>query len=90
METRLDAHLVAKTNGKGNPKQEYITGKIRVTVIAPELLRVEFDDRSSFTDSATQAVWYRDLGEYEYSLKFLDKHIVVKTEKAEYYVNRNK
>lgn len=90
METRLDAHLVAKTSGRGNLKQEYVTGKIRVTVIAPELIRVEFDEKSSFTDSATQSVWYRDLGECEYSLKFLDKHIAVKTEAAEYYVNRKK
>ncbi len=90
METRLDAHLVAKVQGKGNPKQEYITGKIRVTVIAPELIRVEFDDRSSFLDSATQSVWFRDLGEYPYTLKFLDKHIAVATEKATYYINRKK
>ena len=90
METRLDAHLVAKTNGKGNLKQEYIAGKIRITVIAPELIRVEFDDRSTFLDSATQSIWYRDLGECEYSLKFLDKHIAVTTSVATYYISRKK
>lgn len=90
METRLNAHLVAVTNGKGNPKQEYITGKIRITVIAPELIRVEFDDKSSFLDSATQSVWFRDLGEYPFELKFLEKHIAVVTGKATYFINRKK
>lgn len=90
METRLNPHLVAKTAGKGNPNQEYISGNIRVTVIAPELLRVEFDPRSTFLDKATQSIWYRDLGSCEYKLIFEDKHLVVKTEKATFYVNRKK
>ena len=90
METRLDAHLVAKTNGKGNPNQEYIAGNIRITVIAPELVRVEFDPMSSFVDEATQSVWYRDLGTSEFSLHFHDKHIEVKTQKASYFINRKK
>lgn len=90
MEIKLNPHLVAKTNGKCNPKQEYITGKIRITVIAPELIRVEFDDRSTFVDSATQSIWFRDLGECPFTLRFLEKHIEVKTEKAVYYINRKK
>ena len=90
METRLDAHLVAQTKGKGNPNQEYITGKIRITVIAPELIRVEFDDRSTFLDDATQSVWFRDLGECPFTLKFLDKHIAVATSVATYYIHRKK
>ncbi len=90
METRLDAHLVAKTEGAPNQEQVYVNGRMRITVIAPELLRVEFDARSGFLDEATQSIWYRDLGKYPFSLEFSDKHVIVKTECAVYYINRKK
>ncbi len=90
MNTKLNSHLVAKTSGKAHPKQIYVSGNIRITVIAPELIRVEFDPRSTFLDEATQSIWYRDLGECEFSLQFLDKHIVVTTNTAVYYINRKK
>ncbi len=88
MKTQLDEHLVAKTAPLGNPKQTYITTHFRFTVIAPDLLRAEYDPKCTFTDEATQTVWFRDLGEYPYKLEFKEKHVVVETEKAKFYFNR--
>ena len=87
MKAKLDPHLIARTNGKANPKQIYINRNIRITVIAPELIRVEFDHRGKFLDQATQAVWFRDCGECSYQVKKQDKYLVVETEKAAFYIN---
>ena len=90
MNAKLDPHLIARTEGMANPKQMWISGKVRITVIAPELIRVEFDDRKTFQDQATQAVWFRNLGECPYTVTEQGKHLVVRTEKAVFYVDPRK
>ena len=90
MSTKLDPHLIAVTDGKANSRQVYTEGDVRITVIAPELIRVEFDRRGNFLDQATQAVWFRDCGECSYEISRREKHLVVKTEKAEFFVDTQK
>ena len=90
MKTKLDPHLIAATNGKANPNQIYKDGTVRITVIAPELIRVEIDQRGKFLDKATQAVWFRDCGEWSYTIRKQDKHLVVRTDKAAFYVHTGK
>ena len=87
MKTQLDPHLIAKTNGKANPEQVYADGKVRITVIAPELIRVEFDARGVFLDQATQAVWFRDCGTCSYEVKTQGKYLLVETEKASFFID---
>ena len=87
MRTKLDPHLVAVTNGAANPRQVYIHQNVRITVIAPELIRVEFDPRGTFLDKATQAVWFRDCGEWEYTVESVGKYLIVRTDKAEFHVD---
>ncbi|WP_255198611.1 glycoside hydrolase family 31 protein [Halorarius litoreus] len=48
----------------------------RVTVLAPELLRVEFDPDGAFDDRATQTVWYRDQPVPEFSVDRGDEVVV--------------
>lgn len=90
MHTSLDPHLIAETHGKANPKQIYQQGNLRVTVLAPELIRVEFDRCCQFLEQATQAVWFRDLGECTYSVTEAPPHLIVRTEKAVYYIHTRK
>ena len=90
MNAKLDPHLIAKTGGMANPKQVSVNGKVRITVIAPELIRVEFDDKAEFLDKATQSVWFRDCGECEYTVKPQGVYLVVETEKAKFYVDTRK
>ena len=87
MRTKLDPHLIAETNGNANPKQIYQQGNLRVTVLAPELIRVEFDRYGRFLDKATQAVWFRDLGECAYSVTQSPPHLIVSTEKMSCYIH---
>ena len=90
MNTHLDPHLIAHTNGSANPSQIYQSGSIRITVIAPELIRVEFDRNRRFLDQATQAVWFRDCGTCAFSVEQQEKHLTVKTEKATFYIDNRK
>ena len=51
-------------------------GDTRVTVLTDRLFRIE---RGSFTDEATQAVWYRDFPAVEYTWHCESGHILIKT-----------
>ena len=84
---RLNDHLIAKTAGSPNLKQVFETENTRITVLAPELIRVEFGSKDTFTDKATQAIWFRDLGECTYGVEIQKKHLIVRTEKVTFYVN---
>ncbi|MDD4001080.1 MAG: hypothetical protein PHX62_09365, partial [Bacilli bacterium] len=77
----LDSHLIPKTKPAANPGQMYISDKVRITVIAPELVRFEVSDSFVFCDEATQIVWFRDLGECKFDLVFKPDHIMVVTSK---------
>ena len=90
MKPMLDSHLIAKTNGRANPSQIHIAGNTRITVIAPELIRVEFDPQGSFLDKATQAIWFRDGGQWPYAISKQGRHLVVETGKARFWVNSRK
>ena len=84
---KLDPHLIAVTAGGADPRQVYVEDHIRVTVLAPELIRVEFDDRKKFLDQATQAVWFRNCGECTFGITHEEKYMVVATEKAVFYID---
>ena len=90
MKTRLDPHLIAVTAGKAHPNQIYADGEVRITVIAPELIRVEFDRKKKFLDQATQAVWFRDCGQWDFTVRKDGKSLIVQTEKAVFYVDTTK
>ena len=87
MNPTLDPHLIAQTNGNANPRQIHISGNTRITVIAPELVRVEFDPQGEFLDKATQAIWFRDGGQWPYSVTKQGSHLVVETEHASFYIS---
>lgn len=86
----LDSHLIPKTKPAANPNQMYISDKVRITVIAPELVRFEVSDSFVYCDEATQIVWFRDLGECKFDLIFRPDHIMVATSKAKFYYHRKK
>ena len=90
MNTHLDPHLIAHTGGRANPSQIYQCGAVRITVLAPELIRVEFDRSRRFLDQATQAVWFRDLETCAYSVEQQENYLTVKTEKAVFYIDTKK
>ena len=87
-EKTLHKHLVAKTDGKAEPDNILIAGSIRITVIFPNLIRVECGSEKSFCDEATQSVWYRNHGKVDFTYEITKTKIIIKTEKAEFCINR--
>lgn len=54
-------------------------GNLRVTVIAPALIRLEWSEKGIFTDKATQKIWNRDLGAVEFIRKDYDDECEIGT-----------
>lgn len=86
----LNKHLIAKTKPVARPEQTVTLGNIRVTVLTPELIRLEVCDSLKFLDQATQIVWYRNLDECPYKADFNEKEIVITTERAVFHIDRKK
>ncbi len=65
----------------------YEADNIRITVITPCLIRVE---KGMFTDSATQRVQNRDLGEVSYEIKHSGDRCTVRTKEAAFCIDMKK
>ncbi|MDE7060567.1 MAG: hypothetical protein K2O71_03100, partial [Lachnospiraceae bacterium] len=64
----MEKHLIAKTRPAANKENIIVRGKIRVTVLTPELFRIEEDETKDFCDGATQAIWFRDMEPVEFEV----------------------
>ncbi len=80
----LNKHLVAKTNARANEKNILTFGDVRITVILPNIIRIEKGD---FCDEATQSFWHRDFGEVNFTCDKKSNKVVIRTDKAEFCVN---
>ena len=63
-------------------KQVIVRGNVRLTVIAPCLLRAEVQKDGKFCDEPTQSVWFRDFCETKFDVAEKNGVIEIKTEKA--------
>lgn len=79
----LKESLIAKTNGRSRSDNQIVGDGFRITVITTQLFRVEKSKNNTFEDSATQSVWYRDLGPVKFEVTEDKKHLSVTTEKLE-------
>ena len=85
----LDKHLIAKTAPLANEKNIVLFSDYRITVLADRLFRVEKDAQKIFTDQATQSVWFRDLGEVEFTVKTFADRVEVTTKAVKLVVNND-
>lgn len=76
LENELMPHLRISPRPAANAENMLICGDCRVTVLTDRLFRVE---RDSFTDEATQAVWYRDFPKVNFSWQTDGERLTVKT-----------
>ncbi|MBO5858852.1 MAG: alpha-xylosidase, partial [Clostridia bacterium] len=63
-------------------KQVIVRDSVRLTVIAPCLLRTEVQKNGKFCDEPTQSVWFRDFCETNFDVAEKNGVIEIKTEKA--------
>ena len=60
----------------------------RITVLTPELFRLEYSEHGNFDDEMTQIVVNRQFPVPSFSLKETEDEIQIITEKAELHYNR--
>lgn len=75
-ESKLMPHLRISPRPVANSENIIVYGNCRVTVLTDRLFRVE---RDSFTDEATQAIWYRDFPKVDFSWSGKDGMLIVRT-----------
>ena len=73
---KLMPHLRIAPRPKALDENMIVDGDYRVTVLVDRLFRVE---RGSFTDEATQSIWYRDFPPVDYTWKAEENTLCVKT-----------
>lgn len=66
--TALNPRLRAKTDGLA-PKENTLEGPgYRLSVLTPNILRVETGDEAGFADRATQRIWRRNFGKVDFKV----------------------
>lgn len=84
----LHAHLLMDDTKAGSPKENCITvGATRVSVLMPQVLRIEHDKSMTFTDEPTQSIWYRDQGKVDFTHAQSGAHLTIQTQKAAFTVD---
>lgn len=74
-----------KSDGLACAENVIIDSDLRITVITPELIRIE---KGGFCDLPTQTVLFRNLGKVDFSFKKFSDRITVKTDKCEFCVSK--
>lgn len=83
----LHPHLTVKTRA-AVPQENCVTvGCTRVSVLLPQVIRIEFDKQKAFTDMPTQSIWYRDFGKTDFTHQLANNRLKLQTEQAEFTVN---
>lgn len=86
----LKKHLIAKTRGVARKENIIFWKDYRVSVLAPQLFRLEKSANGVFRDDATQAVWYRDALAQKFSVKQCDENCVIDTGKCALILYENR
>lgn len=74
-----------KSDGSACAENIIIDGDLRITVITPELIRIE---KGGFCDLPTQTVLFRNLGKVDFSIKNTSDRITIKTDKCEFCISK--
>ena len=83
----LNNVLLANTDGKAFEENIILSRNVRVSVLTPETLRVEYSTDGKFTDLPSQSIWYRNFGKVEFTHETKIDTLCVKTSYAEFYIN---
>ncbi len=84
---KLNENLLAVTDSVVAEENVFISNNVRVSVLTPQILRVEYSDEGKFTDLPSQSVWYRNFGKTEYTVKTDVDVLTVITDFARYSIN---
>lgn len=85
----LQEHLIAQTSPMAKAENIFVHGNRRITVLAPELFRIETDEKGLFCDEATQAVWFRDSAPVSCQATSEQDAVTIATEKVTLILRQN-
>lgn len=87
---KLHDYLVVSPDSKPFKNNVKIFGNTRITVILPQVIRIENCNSSDgFTDKPTQSIWYRNHGKVNYFYKEVDGCIYIKTDAAQFCIKKS-
>lgn len=84
---QLHEHLIAKTAGRALPENGFVVDATRITVLAPQIIRIENEKSRIFTDEPTQCIWFRNMPRVPFTKKIEGNTVLVKTDKAIFAVD---
>ncbi len=83
----LNKQLLAHTDAKAKDENIILSKNVRVSVLTPKMLRVEYSTDGKFTDLPSQSIWYRNFGKVQFTSDTKIDILTVKTDFAEYQIN---
>ncbi len=83
----LNKQLLAHTDAKITEENIVFSKNVRVSVLTPKMLRVEYSTDGKFTDLPSQSIWYRNFGKVDFTSNTKIDVLTVKTDYAEYQIN---
>ncbi len=83
----LNKQLLAHTDAKPCDDNIILANNVKITVLTPEMIRVEYSADKKFTDLPSQSIWYRNFGKVDFTYETKIDVTVVKTASTEFYVN---
>lgn len=75
-----------KAEGSAFADNVFVDGNLRLTVITPELIRIE---KGGFCNLPTQTVLFRNLGRVDFSTEKIGDRIILKTKKCEFDTDKS-
>ena len=66
----LNKQLLAHTDSKPCDDNVILANNVKITVLTPEMIRVEFSADKKFTDLPSQSIWYRNFGKQPFCFDY--------------------
>ena len=85
----LNKQLLAHTDSKPCAENVLVANNVKITVLTPEMVRVECSGDEGFTDLPSQSIWYRNFGKVDFTYETKLDITVVKTASTEFCVNNH-
>ena len=86
----LKEHLIVQTSPQAHEGNIVYWEEYRITVLGKRLFRLERSENRIFRDSATQAIWYRDMPQQVYSVSKSAAKTIIDTGECKLILRRDR
>ena len=86
---KLNKQLLAHTDAQPYAENVILSNNVKITVLTPEMVRVEYSAEKNFTDLPSQSIWYRNFGKVDFTYETKGDVTIVKTVSTEFYINNH-